>query len=65
MRGEALKQPLARIGRRNAAGGACQQTQPEPLLQALDLVAQGGLRNTELRRRARETAFTRDRQKCE
>ena len=41
MRADRPQQPIARFGRRDAAGGARQQPQAEPLLQAAQGLAQG------------------------
>ena len=60
-RADGAEQALARLGRRDAARGAGQQPQAEPLLQPADGVAQRRLRDAELRRgpvklRSRATA---------
>ena len=57
------QQALARLGRRDAAGGAGQQSEPKPALEAAKGLAERRLRDTELRGGAGKAAFTRDRQK--
>ena len=47
---DGAQQALARLGRRDAARGAGQQPEAEPLLQPADGVAERGLRDAELRR---------------
>ena len=59
------QQALARLGRRDAAGGAGQQPQAEPFLEAADGVAERRLRDAELRRRPGEAALPRDREEGE
>ena len=54
------QQALARLGRRDAARGAGQQPQAEPLLQPAYRVAQRRLRHAELGRRPGEAPFARD-----
>ena len=59
------QQPLAGLGRRDAARGAGQQPQAEPLLQPADGVAERRLRNAELRRGPGEAALPRHREEGE
>ena len=60
MRADRPHQPIARFGRRDAAGRARQQAQAEPLLQAAHGLAERRLRHAELRRGAGEALLARD-----
>ena len=61
-RAERAQQPLAGLGRRDAAGGAGQEPDAEPLLEPADGVAQRRLRGAELGRGPREAALLGDRE---
>lgn len=57
-RADGEKQAFTRLRRRDAPRRARQQSQPEPLLEPVDRMAERRLRHTELRRRLREVFCT-------
>ena len=56
------EQAFARLGRRDAARGAGQQPKPEPRFESADGVAEGRLRDAELRRGPGEAPLPRHRE---
>lgn len=55
-----VEQAIARLGRRDAARGAGQEPKPEPFLEATNGMAEGGLRNAQLRGGFGEAALAPD-----
>ncbi len=62
MRSHRPEQPLAGIGRRNAARRAGEEPDAKPFLQAADGMAERGRGDAEMGRRPGEAAFPGDRQ---
>jgi len=58
-----LKEELAGLGRDDLASGAVQELDPQPLLEAADVLAHGRRRETQGPRRAGEAAIGRHRHK--